>query len=156
MRVKVFCVDRDLTDWGEGRDKHRRLGRFFPRRTARPSKAERLGFHRFIEGDCVVQSQMGARSLFVPERWRPTRGRRHCWAFRAPIKACALAILSKPPLTVPLRPSAAGSHLSGRRQRPDRGSSFLDREAAEALIDEVREDEPVLAEELRVEEIDFR
>jgi hypothetical protein len=32
---------------------------------------------------------------------------------------------------------------------------FLEREAAEAMIDEVREDEPLLAEELRVEAIEF-
>ena len=33
---------------------------------------------------------------------------------------------------------------------------FLEREAAEAMIGEVREDEPVLAEELRVEAIETR
>jgi hypothetical protein len=32
---------------------------------------------------------------------------------------------------------------------------FLDREAAEAMIDEVREDEPALAEELRVEPVEL-
>jgi hypothetical protein len=32
---------------------------------------------------------------------------------------------------------------------------FLEREAAEAMIDEVREDEPMLADELRVEAIEF-
>jgi hypothetical protein len=32
---------------------------------------------------------------------------------------------------------------------------FLEREAAEAMIDEVREDEPLLAEELRVEAIEL-
>lgn len=31
---------------------------------------------------------------------------------------------------------------------------FLEREPAEAMIDEVREDEPVLAEDLRVEAIE--
>jgi hypothetical protein len=33
--------------------------------------------------------------------------------------------------------------------------SFLEREAAEGMIREVREDEPVLAEELRVEAIEL-
>ena len=33
---------------------------------------------------------------------------------------------------------------------------FREREAAEAMIGEVREDEPVLAEELRVEAVEFR
>jgi hypothetical protein len=32
---------------------------------------------------------------------------------------------------------------------------FLERDAAEAMIGEVREDEPLLAEELRVERIDL-
>ena len=32
---------------------------------------------------------------------------------------------------------------------------FLERDAAEAMIDEVREDEPVLAEDLRVEAVEF-
>ena len=43
------------------------------------------------------------------------------------------------------------------RQRPDpKGREFfLEREAAEAMIDEVREDEPELAEELRVEAIEL-
>ncbi len=33
---------------------------------------------------------------------------------------------------------------------------FLEREPAEAMIDEVGEDEPTLAEDLRVEPIEFR
>jgi hypothetical protein len=32
---------------------------------------------------------------------------------------------------------------------------FLERDAADAMIDEVREDEPLLAEELRVEAIEL-
>jgi hypothetical protein len=43
------------------------------------------------------------------------------------------------------------------RQRPDpKGREFfLEREAAEAMIDEVREDEPLLAEDLRVKAIEL-
>jgi hypothetical protein len=43
------------------------------------------------------------------------------------------------------------------RQRPDPKDRefFLEREAAEAMIGEVREDEPELAEELRVEAIEL-
>jgi hypothetical protein len=48
--------------------------------------------------------------------------------------------------------------LLRRRQRPDGQkvvAFFLERKGADALIGEVREDEPELAEELRVEAIEF-
>jgi hypothetical protein len=50
-----------------------------------------------------------------------------------------------------------GRRLLRRRQRPKPKvvELFLEREAAEAMIGEVREDEPALAEELRVEAIEL-
>jgi len=46
--------------------------------------------------------------------------------------------------------------LLRRRQRPNRTvvEFFLEREAAEVMIGEVRDDEPALAEELRVQAIE--
>jgi hypothetical protein len=44
---------------------------------------------------------------------------------------------------------------SRRRQTEKVVEFFLEREAAEAMIGEVRKDEPVVAEELRVEAIEF-
>jgi hypothetical protein len=48
--------------------------------------------------------------------------------------------------------------LLRRGQRPDREvvEFFPRAEAAEAMIDEVRDDEPTLAENLRVETLEFR
>jgi hypothetical protein len=50
-----------------------------------------------------------------------------------------------------------GRRLLRRRQRQTEKvvELFLEREAAEAMIGEVREDEPALAEELRVEAIEL-
>jgi hypothetical protein len=69
--------------------------------------------------------------------------------------------LAKPPLTICLPTCECGVFwrraLLRRRQRPDREvvEFFLDREAAEAMIREVCEDDPDLAELLRVEAIAF-
>ena len=45
-----------------------------------------------------------------PGEVAPDQGRRHCRAFRAPLKACALTILSENPVTVPLRASGPHGH----------------------------------------------
>jgi hypothetical protein len=55
------------------------------------------------------------------------------------------------------RRSSTASRRRTRRAKPVKVVEFfLEREAAEAMIDEVRDDESTLAEDLRVEALDFR
>jgi hypothetical protein len=68
--------------------------------------------------------------------------------------------LAKPPLTIrlpTLEARVSWRRALGRRQRPEREvvEFFLEPEAAEAMIREVCEDDPDLAELLRVEAIAF-
>ena len=65
---------------------------------------------------------------------------------------------SKPSTSSWHRPSASlssGSEGVVSAQTENVVEFFLEREAAEAMLNDVREDEPVLAEELRVEAIEL-